>query len=89
MFRGAADGGAVDTRIDTGVLRRAGDAGNMPVIRSDVGETDIRKVLAAVESQLRLADDPDARWNDEGWWFLWPAFALLLIAFRRGWSMQW
>ncbi len=85
----SAGGGAVDTRINTGVLRRAGDAGDMPIIRSDVGDADIRRVLTAIESQLQLADDPDARWNDEGWWFLWPALALLLIAFRRGWSMQW
>ncbi|MEM9303716.1 MAG: VWA domain-containing protein [Pseudomonadota bacterium] len=85
----SADGSAVDTRIDAALLRRAGDAGAMPVIRADVGDADIRRVLAAVESQLRLADDPDARWRDEGWWFLWPAGALLLLAFRRGWTMQW
>jgi Ca-activated chloride channel family protein len=77
------------TQVDAALLRRAGSAGDMPVIRAEVGDADIRSVLRAVESQLLAAVDPSARWQDQGWWLIWPAGALLLLAFRRGWTTAW
>jgi len=88
IARGLA-GQPVDTTIDPTILRRAGRAGGMPVIRAGVGDADLRRVLQAIASRLREAEDPAARWRDEGWWLVWPAAGLLLLGFRRGWTTRW
>ena len=46
-------------------------------------------LLARMASHLAQASDPDAQWRDEGWWLLWPAALLMLLWFRRGWTMRW
>ena len=85
-----ANGAArLDTSIDTSVLRRISREANVPVIRATVGDDDIQQLLRVIESNLQQADDPDARWRDQGWWLLWPAALLMLLWFRRGWTMQW
>ena len=82
-------GGRLDTTIDTGVLRRIGSEAGVPVIRVQTGDGDIRQLVRRIESNLRLAGDPNAQWLDRAWWFVWPAALLTLLWFRRGWTMQW
>jgi Ca-activated chloride channel family protein len=85
----AAGGGRLDTRIDPALLRRVAAEANMSVVRASAGDADIRQLLRTIQSNLKLADDPDAAWRDQGWWLLWPAMFLALFWFRRGWTMQW
>ncbi|NCF72868.1 MAG: VWA domain-containing protein [Gammaproteobacteria bacterium] len=85
----AATGGRLDTRIDPALLRRLAAEAKMSVVRSGIGDADIRQLLRTIQSNLRLADDPDAAWRDQGWWLLWPATLLALLWFRRGWTMRW
>ena len=82
-------GGRLDTAVDASLLRRVASEGNVAVVRASTGNADIRRLLRAIDSNLRLADDPDAEWQDAGWWLLWPALFLGLAWFRRGWTMQW
>ena len=82
-------GARLDTRIDPAALRRISREANMPIIRAATGDGDLRQLLGAIESNLQQADDPDARWRDEGELALWPAAFLMLLWFRRGWSMRW
>jgi Ca-activated chloride channel family protein len=85
-----ADGGnRLDTSIDTSVLRRVAAEANMSVVRAATGNSDILQLMRTIQSNLRLADDPDAEWRDQGWWLMWPALLLSLLWFRRGWTMQW
>jgi len=85
----AAGGGRLDTSIDTAMLKRVASEANVSIVRAATGDADIRQLMRAIQSNLRLADDPDARWRDQGWWFLIPAALLSLLWFRRGWTMQW
>lgn len=85
----ADGGGRLDTSIDTSVLRRVASEANVSVVRAATGDADIRQLTRVIQSNLRLADDPDAEWRDQGWWFLWPAALLSLLWFRRGWTMRW
>jgi len=71
------------------VLDRLSREAAVTVVRAAPGDGDLRRLLRAIESNLRQADDPDARWLDQGWWLLWPAMILSLAWFRRGWTMQW
>ena len=82
-------GGRLDTSIDTVVLRRVEGEADIPVIRSVTGDADVRRLMWYIESNLRLADDPDSVWVDQAWWFVWPGALLMLLWFRRGWTMQW
>ena len=82
-------GERLDTAIEPAALRRIGRAADMPIIRATAGDGDLRVLLRRIESNLQQADDPDARWRDEGVRALWPAAFLLLLWFRRGWTMRW
>jgi len=85
----ASGGGRIDTRIDPVALRRIATEASVTVVRAGIGDSDIRSLLRTIQSNLLQADDPDARWRDQGWWLLWPALLLALLWFRRGWTMQW
>jgi Ca-activated chloride channel family protein len=85
----AASGGRLDTSIDTAALRRMAADANVAVVRAGTGDADIRQLMRTIQSNLQQADDPDAQWRDQGWWLLWPAALLVLLWFRRGWTMQW
>lgn len=85
----AEGGGRLDTRIDTASLRRVSAEANVSVVRAGTGDADIRQLMRTIQSNLQQADDPDAQWRDQGWWLLWPAALLVLLWFRRGWTMQW
>lgn len=82
-------GGRLDTRVDVPALRRVASAANVTIVRAGTGDSDIRQLTRTIQSNLQLADDPDAEWLDRAWWFLWPALLLSLLWFRRGWTMQW
>jgi len=85
------DGRRVDSRVDTAALRRfEREAGGM-VVRASVDGRDIRRLSRRIESRLEQArsDDPNVRWNDRGWWFVWPAAAIAAGWFRRGWMVRW
>ncbi len=82
-------GARLDTRVDPAVLRRISREADMPIIWAASGDGDLRQLLGAIESNLQQADDPDARWRDQGRLALWPSAFLLLLWFRRGWTMRW
>ena len=82
-------GGRLATGVDDDLIARVASAGDMAVVRLQDGDGDIRALLRILESNLRLADDPNARWEDRGWWLLIPAALLVAFWFRRGWTMQW
>ena len=39
------------------------------------------------EFRAAAAENPDARWQDEAWWLLWPMLLIVLFWFRRGWVL--
>lgn len=83
------DGGRLDTSIDADLLSRIEAEAGVPVLRMTTDDADVRSLVRVITSNLLQADDPDAQWRDEGWWFLWPAALLGLLWFRRGWTMRW
>jgi Ca-activated chloride channel family protein len=82
-------GQRLDTGIDTALLGRIASAAGVAVVRVKTGDGDLRTLLRAISSHLTQAEDPDAQWEEQGWWLLWPAALLILVWFRRGWTMQW
>lgn len=84
-----AGGGRLNTTVDPALLRGIERASGMAISRMRTDDADLRSLLARMASHLAQAPDPDSQWRDEGWWLLWPAALLMLIWFRRGWTMQW
>jgi Ca-activated chloride channel family protein len=74
-------------RADRGMDALAG----VPVIQvtpdsSDVARLD--RMLTAAQARAALAES-DQPWQDRGPWLAWPAAFLILLWFRRGWTMRW
>lgn len=82
-------GGPLDTTVDTAVQRRVQSEAGVPIVRAAAGDADLRRLLRHIESSLRQAEDADAQWRDQAWWFVWPTALLTLFWFRRGWTMRW
>jgi len=61
------------------------------IVDFDTGEGDLRQISRIVASNLQASKDQDERseWLDQGWWLLWPVLLLMLISFRRGWTIVW
>ncbi|QPM88991.1 VWA domain-containing protein [Pseudooceanicola algae] len=53
--------------------------------------TDIRRLDSLLNAAYRRAqlDDVDQPWEDRAAWLAWPAALILLLWFRRGWTMRW
>lgn len=67
------------------------DGLNRPVIHVEPEDRDIRQIdrqLNAAHRQAAL-ENTDQPWEDRGHWVAWPAALLILIWFRRGWTMRW
>ncbi|MEM1044622.1 MAG: VWA domain-containing protein [Pseudomonadota bacterium] len=85
-FATGPDGNRVRAAVDPSeldLLRRAG----VTIVRAGLGDADIRAIERRMESALRAAGDAedDARWQDRGYFLIWPAAILCLFWFRKGW----
>ena len=84
-----SDGARLKTGIDKSILGQAKTRGKVEIVYASTGDNDLARVLGAVASNLNQADDPEAIWQDQGWWLVWPGLLLVLLWFRKGWTMQW
>ena len=62
-----------------------------PIVFVTPDKSDIFEIGRRVESIYRdaLARDERQKWRDFGWLLAWPAALLMLLWFRRGWTMRW
>ncbi len=74
-----------------GSPRGALDRLDAEIIQLTADETDLAAIDRAAASAYRAALLGDERldWDDRGWVFGWLAMPLLLLWFRRGWTMRW
>ncbi|TKZ19208.1 VWA domain-containing protein [Shimia litoralis] len=64
---------------------------NVKVVPLSVDDTDLDQIERAAAAAYRasLLGDDRLDWDDRGWMFGWPAMLILLLWFRRGWTMRW
>jgi Ca-activated chloride channel family protein len=52
--------------------------------------TDIRRLNQHIQRHLAQVQESESnRWRNEGHWLLYPLAVLMLLWFRRGWTIQW
>ncbi|MGI1661963.1 VWA domain-containing protein [Palleronia sp. KMU-117] len=77
--------------LPDGARDRGIDALGLPVVPVTPDDADIRRIDALLNAAYTRAqlEDGDQPWEDRAHWLAWPAAALLLLWFRRGWTMRW
>jgi len=82
---------AVLSMLPEGIRDRGLDALGSRVITVQPDDGDIRRLDRSLNAAYRqsLLEDSDDPWLDRGPFLAWPAALLLLLWFRRGWTMHW
>lgn len=82
---------AVLALLPEGVRDRGIDALDAPVAQVTPDDADLARLERALDAAWRRAqlENAEQPWEDRGRWLAWPAAALTLIWFRRGWTMRW
>lgn len=67
------------------------DSLSAPVVAVTPDDSDIRRIDGLLNAAYRRAqlDDVAQPWEDRAHWLAWPAALILLLWFRRGWTMRW
>ena len=84
-----ADGSRLQTGVNTALFREAESGAGVKVIQARSGDSDLRELVSGGGGGRGGAGGPEAAWRDQGWWLVWPAPLLVLVWFRKGWTMQW
>lgn len=65
--------------------------GDATVIAATPDAADISRIDGMLNAAYRQAmlENTEQPWLDRGHWFAWPAALLMLLWFRRGWTMRW
>ncbi|MEP4032062.1 VWA domain-containing protein [Roseibium polysiphoniae] len=76
---------------DSGAAEKLDQIAGTPVVELTADRSDVAAVQRQIKSayEAALARDESQQWRDEGWIFSLPAAVLLLLWFRRGWTMHW
>lgn len=77
--------------LPEGVNDRGVDRLSAPVVPVTPDDADIRRIDRTLNAAYRQAmlENVELPWEDRGYWLAWPAALLILIWFRRGWTMRW
>lgn len=82
---------SVLSMLPEGTRDRGFDALGSDVVTAQADDGDIRRLDRSLNAAYRqnLLENSDDPWLDRGPLLVWPAALLLLLWFRRGWTMQW
>lgn len=76
---------------DMNGIRAVADASGAGVLRASVDSGDVDRLIRQIRRHLVNAIDADEqlRWHDAGYYLIWPMALMLMIWFRRGWTVNW
>ncbi len=75
--------------LERAALENLASAGGGRYISVSIDDGDVRSINRRVESHYIIIDDSALPWLDSGYPLLFPAIALFLFWFRRGWTLSW
>lgn len=86
---GLVDGAAPG--VDLGGLNAVADAVGSSVIQATPGLEDVESLVTQIQSHLvdAMQQDDRLQWRDFGYVLVWPLSFLVLLWWRRGWTVNW
>ena len=90
-FQTDASGRLVMATLDLDGLRGLESEAGAFVAGVTVDGADVGRIQRRVQSHLEQVQQQDEtpRWKDQGYWLVFPAALLVLLWFRRGWTIRW
>ncbi|QDY69617.1 VWA domain-containing protein [Qingshengfaniella alkalisoli] len=84
-------GVAVLSMLPEGVRDRGLDALSIPLVEVTPDGGDLRRLDGLLNAAYRRAalENTEQPWLDRAYWLAWPAALIVLLWFRRGWTMRW
>jgi Ca-activated chloride channel family protein len=82
-----ADEGSIP--LDTATLEQLAEAGGGTLFELSVDDSDVRRINRRVDNHYVVLDNQALPWLDSGYPLIFPAMALFLMWFRRGWTLTW
>src|SRR6185437_12631778 len=85
------NGRRVFSKLDLEGLRELKSQADVPVSTVTLDDSDIKWVQRRAISHLQAMQLRDAkiRWVDEGYWLVIPVALLIVLWFRKGWTIRW
>jgi Ca-activated chloride channel homolog len=86
-----ATGGRIISRLDTASFKALESDTGVPVSRLTLDDADLDWIEKRIQSHLVAArdKDPHARWEDFGYFLVFPTALLAVLWFRKGWTIRW
>jgi hypothetical protein len=77
-------------RLDRQGLEKLNRQAGSYVTYTTLDNSDVKKIYQHVQKHLAdIQDSESDRWKNEGYWLVYPLAGLILLWFRRGWTIQW
>jgi Ca-activated chloride channel homolog len=89
LVLGVGSEGETDIPLDRQGLERLARAGGGHYVALTVNDSDVRAIDRAVGSYYIPVADDALPWLDSGYPLVFPAMALFLLWFRKGWTLSW
>jgi len=75
--------------LEKNALKALASASGGRYVELSVNNADVKRIDRLVDSHYRVMEDSALPWLDSGYWLIFPAMALFLMWFRRGWTLSW
>lgn len=75
--------------LESAALEALADSSDGVYIPLTVDDRDVRELDRRIDSHYVVLDDSALPWMDSGYALVFPALALFLLWFRRGWTLTW
>ena len=86
---GNQDVSGSDAPLERESLEQLADTANGHYISLSLDDSDVRRIDRAVGNYYTAVDDDALPWLDSGYHLVFPAMALFLLWFRKGWTLSW
>jgi Ca-activated chloride channel family protein len=75
--------------LERAALERLADTAGGRYVALTVDDSDVRALNRRIDSYYVVLEDSALPWLDSGYWLVFPAMALFLMWFRKGWTLTW
>jgi Ca-activated chloride channel family protein len=75
--------------LDYAALNAIVDTASGTYLSLSIDNSDMKKANRYISSHYVIVEDSALPWLDSGYWLVFPAMAIFLLWFRKGWTLTW